>query len=329
MTRLTKLLIFVVVILALPVFIFGGTGAKAAPIVVGDVFAGVAVGTIQQWRGGAIIDTLSNGGILGFTTGMAFDGSLNLFGTNFDGGSITKYDSASGAVTLPNPFVSGMTNPESIAFSSGFTSFYVGDAGSNLIRQFDTATGGLLNSYTVAIGPRGTDWIDLAADNHTIYYTSEGNRIFRFDTATNTQLLDFNVAALPGSNAFALRILPDGSVLVADTSTVVKLDSAGNIVDTFTPPGIISNLFSLNLDPDGVSFWTGDSGTGLFYRMLISDGTLVGGPFDTGLGGGVLFGLAVAGERTAPIIPVPPSVLLFGSGLGLVGLASLKRRLLG
>jgi sugar lactone lactonase YvrE len=122
--------------------------------------------------------------------------------------------------------------------------------------------------------------------------------------------------------------LPDGSVLVADTSTVVKFNPDGSVNTTFTPPGIISNLFSLNLDPDGVSFWTGDSGTGLFYRMLISDGTLLD-TFDTGLGSGVLFGLAVAGERTAPIIPVPPSVLLFGSGLGLVGLASLKRRLLG
>jgi hypothetical protein len=323
-----KWLMIVVVMLALPVFIFGANAAKAAPFALGDVFAGVNGGNIQQWRGGVIIDTLSNGGILGFTTGMAFDGAGNLYGTNFSGGSITKYDT-NGAIILPNPFVNGgLASPESIAFSSGFTTFYVGQAGGTTINQYNTATGALLNSYTVDIQNRGTDWVDLAADNKTLFYTSEGNRVFRFDTATNTQLADFNVAALPGSIAYALRILPTGEVLVADSQFIIKLDAAGNVIDTFTPPGTISELFSLNLDPDGVSFWTGDDGTGLFYRMLISDGSLVD-TFDTGVGSGNFFGLAVFGERTAPIIPIPPSVLLFGSGLGLVGLAGLKRRLWG
>jgi streptogramin lyase len=313
--------------LALPVFILGASAAKAQTFEKGDVFAGVAGGNIQWWRPSThtLITTL-NSTLGGFTTGMAFDGAGNLYGTNFSAGSITKYDTF-GAIIPPNPFVSGMSSPESIAFSSGFASFYVGQAGTGAINQFDTATGALLKSYTgLVIGPRGTDWIDLAADNHTIYYTSEGTTIHRYDTATSTQLTDF-ATGLPGSNAFALRILPDGSVLVADTSTVVKLNPDGSLNTTFTPPGSISSLFSLNLDPDGVSFWTGDSGTGLFYQMLVSDGTLLD-TFDTGFAGN-FFGLAVFGERTAPIIPVPPSVLLFGSGLGLVGLASLKRRVLG
>jgi hypothetical protein len=54
------------------------------------------------------------------------------------------------------------------------------------------------------------------------------SRVKRFNVCTNTQLSNFNVASLPNSVAFALRILPNGNVLVANTSVIVRLDSAGN-----------------------------------------------------------------------------------------------------
>ena len=62
----------------------------------------------------------------------------------------------------------------------------------------------------------GVDWIDLASDECTLYYTTEGTDIMRFNKCTNTQLPNFNNTSFdPNQSAFELRILPDGSVLVA------------------------------------------------------------------------------------------------------------------
>ena len=63
-----------------------------------------------------------------------------------------------------------------------------------------------------------------------------------------------------GRPAFALRLLADGSVLVADSAAIYLLNSAGNVVKTYDDAGN-NNWFALNLDANGTSFWSGDSGT--------------------------------------------------------------------
>jgi hypothetical protein len=74
----------------------------------------------------------------------------------------------------PNPWTGGMNNPESISPSpNGAFPFLVGDAGGNVIRQFNSS-GALVNSWVAAIQDRGTDWVDLQPDLKTVYYTSEG-----------------------------------------------------------------------------------------------------------------------------------------------------------
>lgn len=172
--------------------------------------------------------------------------------------------------------------------------------------------GNPLAIYSPAIQDRGTDWVDLAADLHTIRYTSEGNTIFQYDLATNTQLANFNATGLPAEPAYAHRILSDGGELVAATSALFRLDKFGNVVQTYTIPGT-SLLFAMNLDPDGTSFWTADYFDHDIFRVDISTGNILT-TFNDG-GSGVLGGLAVLGERTAPPVPLPPSALLFGSGL--------------
>src|ERR1051325_11106549 len=90
-----------------------------------------------------------------------------------------------------------------------------------------------------------------------MFYTSEGNFIHRFDVSANSQLSNFNPTPLPGSNAYAFRIVPsDGGILVADTENILRLDSTGNVVQTYDAPGK-DFWFALNLDPDGKSFWSG------------------------------------------------------------------------
>ncbi len=201
-------------------------------------------------------------------------------------------------------------------FSANGTA-YVGNAAQNVIHILGSAS--VVGPVTV--GPRGTDWIDLASNQTTLFYTSESKNIRRFDTVTG-QLPDF-ATNLPGSFAFALRILANGDVLVADTDRVLRLNSSGAIVQTYLlgTPGL-QELFSLNVNPDGKSFWTGDDGTGILREVDIATGAVLA-TINTGVGGANLFGVSVYGEFQSggggvgvpgPIAGAGLPVLIFASG---------------
>src|SRR5207249_2022308 len=133
---------------------------------------------------------------------------------------------------------------EAILFD-GVGNAYVGGVASGGFRKFNSA--GVFQAV-YASGVR-VDWMDLAADQQTMLYTQEGRAIKRHNVSNNTGLTDF--AALPGSgNAYALRILPDGRVLVADSVNVKLLSAAGAVLQTYDAAGEDS-WFALNLDPDG------------------------------------------------------------------------------
>jgi hypothetical protein len=70
------------------------------------------------------------------------------------------------------------------------------------------------------------------------------------------------------------------------------------VIQNYTAPGD-SNLFALNLDPDGTSFWTGDLGNGDIAHFDIASGTELGHFNGLAAGGGSsVAGLSVAGEVT-------------------------------
>jgi hypothetical protein len=263
----------------------------AVPYSVGDVFAGVGQGQIMQFSPtGTLLNTLT-GLPTGENTGMAFDAAGNLYGTGFDG-NISKYDNSGNFLSS---FGSGFTAHTESIVRDAAGNFYVGQAtpGTPTVLKFD-ATGAPLGSFTVATEDRGSDWIDLAADQCTLFYTSEGVLVKRFNVCTNTQLPNF--ATLPSPSLFALRIRPNGDVMVAGTSAVYRLDSTGALVQTYTVPGT-SYLFALNLDPDGASFWTADLYSGKIARVDIASGTVLttfSAPPNPSVAG-----LAVFGEITA------------------------------
>ena len=148
---------------------------------------------------------------------------------------------------------------------------------SGTIFKFD-ANGKPLTTYSVAVEDRGTDWIELAPDQHTIYYTSEGQRILRYDTATRTQLPDF-VSNLPGAAAYAMRFVPGvcgttGQLLVADSEQIFLLDPAGKTIQTYDMPNE-DTWFAININPDGKTFWSGGIDTGVAAEFDIATGTLL------------------------------------------------------
>ncbi len=251
----------------------------------GDVFVAVASGSVQ-WRrpNGTLVSTL-NGGLGGFTTGMAFDSAQNLYVTNFSNCVVHRFDK--NGVQISN-WGSGYSTPECIVFDGDWNS-YVGNLGGGF-RKYD-ATGTFLGA--VGGGTR-IDFADLQADQSTMLYTQEGNRIGRWDVVNNVALTDFATGL--GGQAYALRIRTNGDVLLANGANILRLNSGGAIVQTYDVSGE-NSWFALNLDPDGTSFWSADFGTANVYRIDIATGNVISS-FNTGTGGSTVFGLAIAGEIT-------------------------------
>jgi hypothetical protein len=268
---------------------------------IGDVFAGVGNGKIKHFSpSGVLLDTLDTATGSTEDSGMAFDLAGNLYSTNFTANSMSKFNNIGGLI---GPFGGGFNNhPESVLVNAA-GDFYVGQAdGSRQVLKF-AASGAALGSFSPAVENRGTDWIDLRADQCTLFYTSEGKLIKRFNVCTNSQLADFATLPIsgvpPNDAAYALRIRPNQEVLVATSQKVFRLNPSGVIIQTYPKPaGETSTLFALNLDADLTSFWTAGIATGNVYKIDIATGAMLTS-FNASIVGPSLAGLAVFGEITA------------------------------
>jgi hypothetical protein len=273
--------------------------ALAATWNFGNVFLGVASGTYQvrDQNTGALIDSVSTAS--GFTTGCAFDSSSNFYGTYFSTNQVFKFNGTDPHTA--SSFGSGFSTPESIAFDAAGHVF-VGNLGNGL-REYDSSG----NFIKTVINTR-VDWFDIAADQDTVLYTQEGTDIKRVSISTGASLSNFTTGT--ATKAFALRILADGGVLLADLTNVKRYNAAGVVTQTYTATGE-STWFSLNLDPNGTSFWAGDFGTSNFYEFDIATGTQQH-KFNTGTSSafpGTLFGICLKGELTAALSVITLSPL--------------------
>jgi len=167
-------------------------------------------------------------------------------------------------------------------------------------------------------------------------FTQEGGLVRTMNVSTGVLGPNFATGL---SDAFALRILSDGTVLVADGTNIKRFDALGTLIHTYTIPGE-GRLFALNLDPNGTSFWSGDINTGDILKLNIASGT-VQETIHTGVPNQqparALAGLLIAGELTVggpgpttpPVtgVPEPSSLLLMAWGLaGLAGFAQRRMR---
>jgi hypothetical protein len=288
--------------------------AFASLIVAGDLMVSLRNGTVREYTPtGILVQTLVTG-LSGELTGSGFDSLGNFYVTaGFAGGGIVKFDPLG---NLIGAFGSGFSgHPESLVFDSS-GNMYVGQADTNQVIKL-SGTGSLLNSYTLAVQDRGTDWVDLASDQHTLFYTSEGSEVKRFDVGSNTQLADFSNV---GGTEYALRLLPAGGLLVSDTNNVLRISSAGTIAQTYLTGSNL--LFALNLDPNSVDFWTAEYSTGRIVAVNIATGAI---DHDFNIGAGIS-GLSLKGEVTVsnPGTPEPGTWGLMAGGL--LTLSFLRRR---
>ena len=273
------------------------------PWVTGDVFAGVGNGTYQVYDNTGVFKEAISDGLDGFTTaGCAFNPSLaRLYTTNYRRTKVVVYDD-------PNPHPvsqiidTGVTSPggssESVVFDAA-GSFYVGHTnGDRRLHKYDAA-GNLLMTFSPQTERLGTGRNDLAADQRTMFYTSGGGLIKRFDVGDNVQLPDF---ASIGNRSFALRLLLPadgrGGLIVANAVDIKRLNGSGTVVQIYDVPGE-NAWISMTLDPNRTSFWAGS--TFNFYRFNLATGAIEVGPINTGTG--FLGGLCIKGE-------IAPSVAL-------------------
>src|SRR5579864_6337464 len=100
--------------IALAVLLLISITAFASDFQKGDVFVAVGNSTVEEFTPtGTLVQTLNDGSGSGFTTGMAFDSSGNLYVTNFSTGTVSEFNVHGALVT--SSFISGQASPESMA----------------------------------------------------------------------------------------------------------------------------------------------------------------------------------------------------------------------
>lgn len=246
----------------------------------GDVLLSLRTGEVQ-WRAadGSLVGVLVNV-VPGKAEGMGFDASGNLYVSHYCADA--SVCAAGNAVEKFNPqgislgaFGSGYDcNPYAFAFDR-LGNVYVGQADcSGDLRQLDLS-GAFRAAFDVAGEGRGSARIDLAADGCTMFYTSQGPNVKRYDVCSRRQLPDFNLAPVPGGYTGSLRLLPDGGLLVATGADVTRLDSAGRVVRRYDLADEPDLWIGLDLAGDG-TFWASNYGSSNLCRFDLATGTLLG-----------------------------------------------------
>lgn len=267
-------------------------GGQFAP---GDVFVALRSGQVQ-WRGsdGTLKDVLA-GPVPGKVEGLGLDAAGNLYVSHYcadaslcsSGNSFEKYNTSG---VPQGAWGSGYNcNPYSIVFD-GSGRAYVGQANCTGDVLLFNADGALQRSFDPLPENRGTAWVDLAPDGCTLFYTSQGRLVKRYNVCTDSQLPDFNQAPL-GSTANQMHMLPDGGVLVATDDAIVRLDASGAQVNSYDVPGEYRLWYGVALPGDG-TFWASNYGTSNVYHFDLKTGSVIS-HFNTGTPTTTVKGLAV------------------------------------
>ena len=216
-----------------------------------------------------------------YTAGSAFDSSGNFYVTDDYTGEISEYAPDG---TLDGVFASGLQNPFSLVFDNRATS-------TSVSRPRPTSPSSPRPASSVQnIGPLadradrrrldrpGPRRVHLLLHDRRAPTSCATTCAPTSSCPTSTSAVPVSTLDGPAGAGFELQILPDGDVLVADSNADILLDPNGNVLQTYTCaslPGCQGSLFAISLDPDGTSFWTGDSTSGDIWQVDIASGTVL------------------------------------------------------
>jgi len=255
----------------------------------GDVFVSFEKGGVQWRNPDGTLNAVLVSQVQDTTSeGMRFDAAGNLYVTHWCvslglasictvGNTVEKFNTSG---VSEGTVGSGYNcNPHALAFDAA-GNLYVGqaDCTGNILKL---PLGQTPTAYAVAAENRGSFWIDIAADGCTIFYTSWGPNVKRFNVCTNTQLGNFNLAPMPGGQTQGLRVLADGGVLVSSGAVIARLDATGAIVQTYSvSTGEAQYWAGLDLVGDG-TFWAINYYTSNVYKLDLTTGAVLAS-FNTG-----------------------------------------------
>lgn len=270
---------------------------------------------------------------LSFGQGITFDSVGNLY-VALQSGYLGVFNNkaagptAFGNYTTDNQAYSVVIDPSSNALVG--EQFITGDEQPTLL-QFGpgtSPTGQPTATYYPAFDTSNAPafWVEVLDSGDTVGYTIGGNVVKVFDLGEQIQHPDIAPKLTTGESLFALRELPDDSLLVAASDRIIRMDQSGNILKSYQPgtTGIFQNL---NLDPDGASFWTNDELTGLTYKINIASGAIENGSgFQTnlgftsnvvtqGIGGIAIFGQPQSGGADLAVTMTAPASVQQGANV--------------
>lgn len=267
----------------------------------GDVLVAVKGGKVEWHNPDGSLFRMLDTTVVGYTAGLAFDPTTrNLYVTNFLSNTVSYFDPIGNFL---GRFGAGYeAGPTSILFDASGNVF-VGQAGALRLIKLD-ANGHLRNRFEIAFDNQGFTWIDLASDQCTMYYTTNGRSIKRFDVCQGVQKPDFTVNPLPGT-AYALRLIPDGGLLVADSAQILRLDMNGTIVQSYGR-GENTDWFGMSLDPDRRYFWSTNLNSNTVSKFELATGRQ---PLTFTIStNSTVGGLAVFGENPAATSITPTAI---------------------
>jgi len=213
----------------------------------------------------------------GTAEAMAFDTANNLYVSRWcndpfcqaEWGRVESYNNA--GVPLGKMDATFNCSPRSIVFD-GAGATYVGQVGCNKsILKF--ASGQAPTEYFPQEDNEGVFWMDLAPDGCTMYYTSMGANVKRYDVCSGTQLSDFNALPLPGGVTHDVRVLPDGGVLVSSGEVIARLNRDGVVTQTYSvPPQEPALWVGFDFTDDGTAFWVGNYHNSNLHKFNLATG---------------------------------------------------------
>lgn len=270
----------------------------------GDVFLGIAPGFVQvRNQAGVLQETLSTGRTdrTNFMPGCAFAPDRSLYVTELYLNNVSRF-----AGPLPphtnTLFGSGYSFPTSVVFGPD-GKVYVGN-GFNGILQF-AADGTFIKSVITT----RVDSFDIAADNDTIRYTQQTQDIKTVSISSGLSGPNFSTGT--ATLAVQIRNLPDGGALLSDfalygNSEIKRYNASGAVVATYDVSGEPEAWYALALDPDGSSFWAGNSRSSNYYKFNLTSTGLnshIAGPISTGMGASTLMSICVLGGSPGETSP--------------------------